>query len=119
MCEASALPARLCASGPGNMSGKMVSTVARHIIYILGYSLPGGGTTTIFLAAKSTFGTAVSVKVSISATPLSGVISMMSPAPKLWIAVTVPIVSPSAVTAAIEDDDTYYHPDRSEEHTSE
>src|SRR6185312_16723244 len=32
MPEASALPARLWPSGPGNMSGKIVRTVARHIV---------------------------------------------------------------------------------------
>src|SRR5262245_39743429 len=30
--DASALPARLCASGPGNISGKMVNTLARHML---------------------------------------------------------------------------------------
>jgi hypothetical protein len=30
--DANALPARLIPSGPGNMSGKMVRTLARHMI---------------------------------------------------------------------------------------
>ena len=59
------------------------------------YSPDAGGTTTICLAFKSTFGTAASVNDSISGAPASGVISIMSPAPKLCTAVTLPSSVPS------------------------
>jgi len=48
-----------------------------------------------------TFGTVVSLNGSSNGSPpLAGAISIRSPAPKLWIAVTVPSTAPSAVTAA-------------------
>src|SRR5581483_2186119 len=65
-----------------------------------GTAVVPGGTTTMCPAMRSTFGTAASVKESISGSPPSTAISMMSPAPKLWTAITVPNLSPDSVTAA-------------------
>ena len=52
------------------------------------------------LELGSTVGTMALVNGSSMVEPLGGAISMMSPAPKLWIAATRPSGSPAAVTAA-------------------
>ena len=68
---ASALPARLVPSGPGNISGKIVSTDARHMIRVR-RSLSGasrGGSTTMVPPARSISGTAASVNGSIKVEP--------------------------------------------------
>jgi hypothetical protein len=50
--------------------------------------------------ARSTVGTTALVNGSSMVGPCGGAISMMSPAPKLWIAVTRPSGSLAALTAA-------------------
>src|ERR1700755_674796 len=65
------------------------------------HSVSVSGTTTMRRAFMSISGTVVSVKGTISGSPpRSGLISIRSPAPKLWIAVTVPSEVPSGATAA-------------------
>src|SRR5262245_47233136 len=64
-------------------------------------SISTGRKITICFAARSIFGTVISLNGSIRGSPLpSGTISMISPAPKLCTACTVPICAPSGVTAS-------------------
>ena len=124
--DASALPARLTPSGPGNISGNRVRTVARQDRFmkciarcvrsnrrIAWYSvvhgrlwvpafamirmgagsspsISSGNSITTRPPARSTVGTTALVNGSSIVAPCGGAISMMSPAPKLWIAMTRP-----------------------------
>src|SRR6266851_1867787 len=91
-----ALPARLSPSGPGNISGKSESAVARHTLSYASFasppaSTPAGGSTVTLPPATSISGTTSSVKGSITeprdAPPPET--SIVRPAPKSWKAKTL------------------------------
>ena len=97
-----ALPARLSPSGPGNISGKSVSAVARHtlvlrLLLLPPASRPAGGSTTTLPPSTSISGTASSVKGSITEPRDARLPRPPSsdPAPKSWKAMTFPQSRPS------------------------